>query len=149
MIEYFLDLLLALTKWQSEDFSGIGLVLYHDMSKLSHYHNNLIAKNNSLPLLKLGTSSLLEYLVMISDYRHPFHDGFHFIDNTGILTHVAQFFSPPVCKWTKGVHGQGARTLCAQYGSNIDGVTLVGSISSNKNIYLFENGNLVYKNIFT
>ncbi|MDF2868079.1 MAG: hypothetical protein K0S11_1549, partial [Gammaproteobacteria bacterium] len=59
------------------------------------------------------------------------------------LTHVAQFFSPPVYKWLPNILGQGARTFCSQCGSNMEGVLMIGSVSSSGTIYLFEQGQLV------
>lgn len=143
VIENFLNLLIDLSEAEDKSFSGAGFVLYDDPKTLKQYHCNLVNDEQTLPFLKLGTDELLLYLTKISNYQHPYHDGFHFINGDGVLTHVAQFFSPPVSQLIPNVQGQGARTFCSQCGSNIEGVILMGSVSSNRNIYLFENGKLV------
>jgi hypothetical protein len=142
IIENFLELLVNLSETEDKNFSGAGFVLYDNPQILKNYHCNLVNDNKSLPFLKLGTDELLLFLTKIANYRHPYHDGFHFINSDGVLTHVAQFFSPPVNKLIPNIQGQGARTFCSQCGSKIAGVVLMGSVSSNRNIYLFENGEL-------
>jgi hypothetical protein len=149
IIENFLDLLMRLSEAKNKDFSGVGFVLYDDMGVLSKYHCSLVNDGQRLPALKLGTRDLLLYLIKISSYHHPYHDGFHFINSDGILTHVAQFFSPPVNKLIPRIQSQGARTFCSQCGSKIEGVLLIGSVSSNGNIYLFEKGKLVNEKIIS
>ena len=149
LINSFINMLIELAKMKIQHFSGAGFVLYHDMSILSQYHCNLVNDGHHIPPLKVGTNELMSYLIEISSYQHPYHDGFHFINGNGVLTHVAQFFSPPIYKFIQNVLGQGARTLCSQCGSNIDGVLMVGSVSTNQSIYLFENGTLVNDKLIT
>lgn len=139
----FFQLSIHLSDLEIKNFSGVGLVLYHEMNNLSQYHCNLVDDDKEIPKVKLGTQDLISYLIEIADYRHPYHDGFHFINSKGILTHVAQFFSPPVNKYIKNVRGHGARTYCAQSGSLVEGVLMVSSVSSRRNIHLFSNGFLL------
>jgi hypothetical protein len=139
----FLELTKELSMTEKKGFSGVGLVLYENMSTLSQYHCDLVDDDKKIPQLKVGSRDLVAYLNEITDYQHPYHDGFHFINSEGFLTHVAQFFSPPVNKQVKNIQGQGARTYCAQCGSFIDGVLMVGSVSSKKYTHLFEKG-LIY-----
>ncbi len=146
LINGFVSLLMDLSVMKSQNFSGAGFVLYNDLTVLSQYHCNLVNDGVEVPPLKIGTKALTTYLIEIAKYQHPYHDGFHFINGDGVLTHVAQFFSPPVNKFISNVLGQGARTFCSQCGSKVDGVLMVGSVSSNRGIYLYENGNLVNKN---
>lgn len=146
LIDDFILLLRELVELKNPYFSGAGFVLYKNLETLSTYHCNLINDKKNLPLLKLGSQSLTNYLSKISSYKHPYHDGFHFINHKGQLTHVAQFFSPPVNDAVIRIPGQGARTFCAQCGSIIDGVLMIGSVSSNGQIYLFERGNLINVN---
>lgn len=143
VVNAFVNMLTELSVTRSQHFSGAGFVLYNDLVELSQYHCNLVNDGQLIPPLKLGTKSLMTYLLEISKYQHPYHDGFHFINGEGVLTHVAQFFSPPVNKYLPKILGQGARTFCSQCGSNVNGVLMVGSVSSNRSIYLFEKGNLV------
>ena len=143
LINGFVGMLTELAATTSTQFSGAGFVLYNDLSSLSQYHCNLVNDGQLIPPLKLGKQSFMNYLVEISKYQHPYHDGFHFINSDGVLTHVAQFFSPPVNKSLPKIIGQGARTFCSQCGSNVNGVLMIGSVSTNRSIYLFEKGNLV------
>lgn len=138
----FIALLIELSSNKDKNFSGLGLILYDDLNILSQHHCNLVNNEQYVPPLKLGTHKLTNYLVEISHYQHPYHDGFHFMNKQGVLTHVAQFFSPPIHKFLPEVIGQGARTYCSQCGSNIVGITLIGSISSKRNIHLFKKGKL-------
>lgn len=139
-LEYhFTELLTSLSQRSGQRFSGVGLVLYEHLDSLSNYHCNLVNDQKQLPKLELGTEAFENYLLAIADYQHPYHDGFHFINSQGLLTHVAQFLSPPVNKSTK-ILRQGARTFCSMCGSNIPGVILVGSVSSTREIHLFREG---------
>ncbi len=147
IINAFVNMLTELSAIKSQNFSGAGFVLYNNLTELSQYHCNLVNDGQLIPPLKLGTKSLIVYLEEISKYQHPYHDGFHFINSEGVLTHVAQFFSPPVNKFLPKILGQGARTFCSQCGSNVNGVLMVGSVFSNRSIYLFEKGNLVNANL--
>lgn len=143
VIYQFQHTLKLLARNKQVNFSGLGLVLYEKNSELEKFHCDLIQGIAPLPQDKLGSSNLLNYLLEISCYNHPYHDGFHFINRNGILTHVAQFFSPPIDKNTFKPGNCGARTFCSQCGSNIKGVIMIGTISSTKEIYLYENGHLV------
>jgi len=147
--EKFIHFLVTLAKKENEDFSGAGFVLYHDLNLLSEYHCNLVNHHRALPLLQLGTEDFNAFIVKISNINHACHDGFHFISASGILTHIAQFFSPPASKLIHNIKGQGARTFCTQAGSMLNGVTLVGSVSTNKNIYIFEKGKLIDTDHYT
>jgi hypothetical protein len=149
VVQDFVEVLEELSVLKSQHFSGAGLVLYDDLTLLAPYHCNLVNDGQAIPSLKLGTRAFMTYLLTIADYRHPYHDGFHFINHQGVLTHVAQFFSPPVYHWFPNILGQGARTFCSQCGSNVKGVLLVGSVSSNHTIYLFEKGKLANDKFLT
>ena len=141
LVNDFIGLLTTISQKSNGDFSGVGLVLYESLESLSNYHCNLVNDQQQLPALQLGTEALVNYLLTIADYQHPYHDGFHFINNQGQLTHVAQFLSPPVYKLKNNNTRQGARTFCSQCGSNIPGVVLVGAISSTQQVSLFHQGN--------
>ncbi len=119
-------------------FSGMGLVFYDEYYNISNYHCDLV--HNTLPLafLTLHSNHLFTYLQSISTYDHPCHDGFHFINQKGVLTHIAQFFSPPIDKTIKNIVGHGSRVYCAKSGMNIPGVIAVAAISSNRSVYIFE-----------
>ncbi len=141
----FIDLVAELSISQIEQCTGMGLVLYSDLKVLSKFHCALVSNTDNIPKLCLGDRNLATYLLEISNYNHPYHDGFHFIRNDGFLTHVSQFFSPPIIKPVLTIPGRGARTFCAQSGSNIEGVLMTASISSMNQTYLFIKGSRVDK----
>jgi hypothetical protein len=129
-------LLETISNKAGEHFSGMGVILYEDYKALEPFHCNLV-DDAAAPAYQLGSDRLLDYLLTISDYSHPLHDGFHLINAAGCLTHVAQFLAPPIQKHYKNPKGQGARTYCAQSTSRIPGVLMVGSVSSKKSIYSY------------
>lgn len=139
----FINTLVALAEMSTADFSGAGFILYNDITQLSKYHCNLVNDGKNIQSLKIGTKAILDYLSIISKYQHPYHDGFHFINGEGELTHVAQFIAPPINRNLPNTPGHGARTFCSLSASCIPGVQMIGSISSNQSIYLFEKGQLV------
>lgn len=143
LFDNFINLLHHLNKPKRKTFSGTGIVLYHAQSNVNHYHCHLINEELTIPPLQLGHNALTQYLADISSYQHPCHDGFHFINNQGFLTHISQFFSPPISEKLSNVTGQGARTLCALHGSKIEGVLMIGTISSNNDIFIFKNGRIM------
>jgi len=139
--KHFIKLLMTLSQEKIKQFSGTGLVLYQHLNDIQHYHCNLI-NDAKMSSLTHGADALLKYLSQISTYHHPYHDGFHFINTKGTLTHIAQFFSPPLIKPIRNIQGQGARTLCALHGSTIEGVIAIGTISSNHDVFLFKKGKM-------
>ena len=140
MISAYQTLLTNIENRRNTFFSGIGLLCYDNGNDLERFHCDLLDNAKPLLGLNLGSKALEDYLLNISDYRHPYHDGFHLINANGQLTHVAQFLSPPVIKSLKRVPGQGARTFCSQCISAIKGVLLVGSISTKGKILLYKEG---------
>ena len=138
----FQQLLADLSNNQDAHFSGIGLILYNNRDQLASYHCALASNTPLANNLKLGNQNLLDYLNKISSCQHPYHDGFHFIDSQGYLTHVAQFVAPPITNQLRNLGKNGARTFCSQCSSAIEGVLLVGSVSSSRKITLFQAGKI-------
>lgn len=144
--EKLLALMHQMSNACDKDFTGTGIVLYQNDEEIKKYHCNLVNQMPKIDAIELGTQKMAEYLLSISSYNHPCHDGFHFINHQGKLTHVAQFFAPPVNTMRANISGQGARTLCALHGSAIPGVNLIGTISLKSHIHLFKNGALLSTN---
>jgi len=59
------------------------------------------------------------------------------------MTHISQFFSPPIIPDLKINENYGARYHSAQYGSCIKGVILTGVVNSNNQYHIFEKGHLI------
>lgn len=121
----------------NSEFCGIGVVLYSDF--------------DSLPVLPLcpkqvinAENSLGKQLANASLYSNPCHDGFHLISEKFVLTHINQFFSPPL-PLEKSVHTEptahlGARYVSAQIGSMMSCIHCTGIISEKNNLIIFRNG---------
>ena len=116
-----------------ENFSGIGIVVYGDG----------FSEANHCPQYSILDDEAFQYLINISDYHHALHDGFHMVNEQGILTHVAQYFVPPVVKDLQPNQEHGVRLYSSMCGSTLAGVSFICMISSDKSIYFFRNGEYV------
>ncbi len=134
----FKKLLLKLNKNKSKGFSGIGLLLY-DSDNLSNIKCSDLRPFHTAPNLNLRTDECLNYLLNISHYKHELHDGFHFFNEQGILTHISQFLEAPINHDLIPNESYGARHRSAQYISCVPGVIAVGVICHDK-IFICSNG---------
>lgn len=128
------DLLRSILSNAGSDFSGIGIIIAAELSRLP-----ITNLRSSTPHL---SGDLVKDLSSISSSRSPYHDGFHIIDDNLKLRKVAQYFSPPIknahlLKLDKDI---GGRYVAAQFGSNIEGVIFTGIATRNIGIAIFENG---------
>lgn len=132
------------------NFSGLGVIFYASIEELpvialgdvSHF-------SHSLPVS--GIDDIVSMLTNISRFDSNWHDGFHLVDSKALaLTHVAQFFSP-VIDVTVRIDAPGipvgARHMAALIGSASNAVDCVGLINTNGNIYIFEDGQIVFSEI--
>jgi hypothetical protein len=138
-----------LTKvWQTRPvaFTGLGLVFYLPPANLP-----------SMPLLGdvsapdvtpvRGLENIASCLASISDYRSPWHDGFHFIDAVEIsLTHLAQYLAPPLSALPSDIdRPSGARHMTALMTSFLISVKSVSVMSTTGEICLYAGGQLSSK----
>lgn len=127
-----------------ENFSGIGIIFYKDLSNLSMVS---LGSENTYPLhLPLcNYEMVLESLASLSQLSSEWHDGFHLYDlGSSCLTHISQFISPNVDLY-KGNHTDkplGARQMSAIISSMIVGISGVGLLTRNK-MAIYESGNCV------
>ena len=127
-----------------ERFSGIGLVAYNtEFDKKSHCD---LRPHMSCPQYSVDNDELIDYLIEISYYQNTFHDGFHMINENGILTHVAQYFVPPIVEGFMPNQAHGVRLYSGLCGSTIKGVLFIAVICSDESIYIFRNGELYKHN---
>jgi len=140
LIENFCRLLKKISKKRTKNFSGIGMVVYNSALLPEKSHCDIRPLIFCPKGTKISEKSCLEYLLEISQTSHPLHDGFHFINERGELTHVAQYFVPPIVKGIRPNHSQGIRFRSAQYGSLIKGVITTGIINHNFEPYYFIKG---------
>lgn len=140
-MKYLFYLTLIMIKKLSDDnFSGIGLILYHNNYILSKFHADLRPSAKIPCNIKLGNRKTIQYLLKIANINNNLHDGFILFNSSGKLTHVAQYFCPPPIKGLIPNESYGVRYRVAQYGSFLKGVILTGTINHDKKIHCFENG---------
>jgi hypothetical protein len=131
------------------NFSGIGLILY-DPDLFNHnWHRDLRPSVSCPKEVRLGEERTLSLLLEIADKSHKLHDGFHFFEYAnGLMTHISQYFFPPIVPWIDVNENYGTRYHSAQYGSCIEGVILTGVINSDNQYHIFRKGRLVQENEF-
>ena len=135
----FEQLLKDIYKGSTDDFSGIGLILYKDKAKIPTFP--LSIENPNLP-----KENLVEALINISKLSSKFHDGFHLISSDFKLTDISQYFSPPIVGEVFVDRSKvfGGRYMAALFGSLIEGVELTGIATATNGIVIFQKGVEVY-----
>ncbi len=126
----------------TDGFSGLGLVAY-DSTVFNPDNHCALRPDIIFPYYNIYNDNICDCLLNISDYRNTLHDGFHFIDEGGTLTHVAQYFVPPIVKGLYPDQEHGVRLFSSLCGSTISGVLFVATICSNGDIYIYKSGNQV------
>lgn len=123
----------------TDEFSGLGLVVY-DSTIFSPANHCDLRPGIKFPRYNVYDENIYDCLLSISDYRNTLHDGFHFIDQEGTLTHVAQYFVPSIVKDLHPDQEHGVRLFSSICGSTILGVLFIATICSNGDIYIYESG---------
>ena len=130
----------------TENFSGIGIVVYDDERVFDSNCHCDLRPNNKCKNYNIKDERIVNYLIDVSDYHNDLHDGFDMIDmidSKGNLTHVAQYFVPPIVKRFQPNLKHGVRLHSSICGSVLDGVICIGVISSGRDIYILRNGSYV------
>jgi DNA integrity scanning protein DisA with diadenylate cyclase activity len=99
-----------------------------------------LRKTTPLPI----ADELAESLALVSLADSEFHDGFHLVSTDWKLTHVAQYFSPPILPAPQVRQPFGGRYMAALFGSALPGVVLTGIVSSNGGLAIFKHGKEVH-----
>ncbi|GJL65382.1 MAG: hypothetical protein NPIRA05_03530 [Nitrospirales bacterium] len=135
MLQDLYTVLVKLFREAEEPFSGLGLLVCDETSKIPLY-----PLYRSIP--QLSGTNLYEKLREISSFNNPHHDGFHIVSSKLELTHVAHYFYPPPVKgMSLDSHKHyGARYFVAQTGSVINGVFYTAVVGGNYGVCIFENG---------
>jgi len=125
----------------SPNFSGTGLILYDP----NIFDKKLHADLRPTAMCPAGINlhdieKTVSLLMTISDRSHTLHDGFHMFDKTGSMTHVAQYFFPPIVSGLVVNERYGTRYHSALYGSCIDGIILTGVINGDRQYHIFKKG---------
>lgn len=128
-----------------KNFSGLAFVVYTKEFDKSYLFN--LRPNLKLPEFNyfVDADKFIDYLNIGSKLGGVIHDGFHFIYENGTITESAQYFVPkPVSNLTIN-ELCGTRYHSALFGSVLHGVKFIVTISSNKSIYIFKNGKIVFQ----
>lgn len=122
----------------SADFSGIGVVVCDSPADLP-----IFSLRDTTPEI---SGSVVQVLSGLSSYKSKYHDGFHILNKKGELTHVSQYFSPPIVKGACFDKSRliGGRFLAALFGSAISGVILTGIVSEGHGLSIFKSGKEVH-----
>jgi len=132
------NLMRDIDKNRSSNFSGLGIVLYSRLINLPVSPLKDIDSEVDLPIYEY--KKILELLLKISVFNHPFHDGFHLINNAFSLTHLSQYFSTPIMENSKIEYQYGSRYRTGLYGSFLKDVIACGVIGNNHGPIIFVKG---------
>src|SRR3989344_8888642 len=137
----FCNLFEEIVSGRKERFSGIGAVVY-DSEKLANLNSVKLRPSIQIPrrysLEDIGKMS--KFLIEMSLLENPLHDGFVFFNESGEFTHAAQYFAPPPIYGVNPNENYWTRYHAVLFGSYIDGVIIVGGITSGNHYYIFEKG---------
>ena len=101
------------------------------------------------PHLSVDDEEIIDYLSEISDYHNTLHDGFHMVNEKGVLTNVAQYFVPPIVEGLYPNQYHGVRLHSSLCGSTMEGILFIAVICSDDSIYILKEGKVVYKEVYT
>ena len=127
-----------------EHFSGLAVAVVDDDFDISTSID--LRPSNEIPNINYfeNVENFITYLNTGSKLGGVVHDGFHFMNEEGQITHSARYFVPKVIKDLPINEKCGTRYHSALYGSVMKGVKFIITISSNTTIYIFKNGEVVY-----
>ena len=125
---------------RTSDFSGLGIIIYNNLENLP---TSSLRENSKLNDEIYDYESIVNYLVSISSKLSDYHDGFHLISSQLHLTHVCQYFSPPIVKGIDLNFIYGGRFRAGLYGSYLEAVSLCGIASMAYSPLLFHKGLLI------
>lgn len=140
LIEKLRFLLKKFQNKKNQDFSGLGVVIYHSDRLPTSAHFSIRPSIRFPKGLQITAKECLELLNQASRSSNPIHDGFIFFNQEGELTHLAQYFVPPVVPGIVPNRSHGIRYHSAQFGSCLEGVIATGIVCANLNSYYFVKG---------
>ena len=122
------------------NFSGFGIVIYKDT--ITRLPISPLRKDTK-PLADIdkNVETTINFLYEISGWDDARHDGFHFIKVNFGLTHVSQYFSPPIpSNFRHTTYNIGARYRTAQYGSLLSDVLSVIVLNKDGLLHILKQG---------
>lgn len=144
LVEDMRRLLKRISLMEIENFSGLGVVLYQSdvLSELTHFNTR---PSVQCPKgLRIREEDCFGFLSQLTRNSANLHDGFVFINQDGELTHVAQYFVPPIIPDIEPNDQRGIRYHSAQFGSCVDGVIATGIVGSDLVGCYFIKGNVYF-----
>ncbi len=121
----------------TDEFCGLGIVIYTDLDDLPVWP---LCPHQEIDSGK----GLVELLAHASLYSNPCHDGFHLVSDRLELTHINQYFAPPLPVDKEvleaGRSNRGARYMSAQIGSLIKSIRCTGIFSDRDGLVIFQAG---------
>lgn len=126
---------------RSEDFSGLGIVFYNSLSALPSLPLD-VAGGEIVDLPICGLSAISDVLAQIAKKSSPWHDGFHFVQADSVcLTHLCQFVAPPLPDSGEALPpASGARHMTALLASRVSGIVMVGLLTQERVVSIYESG---------
>ncbi len=120
-------------------FSGLGLILYDNLYNIPL--NPLRSSNPEGLIFPIsGISNIVKTIHILNVKNSFYHDGFHLLSKQIELTHICQYFSPPILNNIPIDYTKGGRFRAAQYGSCIQNVLATGVIGEEDGPFIFING---------
>lgn len=138
----FRNLLYEIGFNSSADFSGAGIVVCDSPVDLP-----IISLRDTTPDI---SGSVTQVLSKLSIHKNTYHDGFHVLNKKGEITHVAQYFSPPIVNeaYFEKSRLVGGRFVAALFGSAISCVIMTGIVSEGHGLSIFKNGKEVHFEVY-
>lgn len=131
--------LAELDKLEGRTFSGFGAAFYTGEPGELPIAPLVTDLGFALPIL--GLPEIARVLVSISQLQDVRHDGFHLVHEGSELTHICQFFSPPIPTGFRATkYGVGARYRAAELASLHPNVTATVIVAPSRSAYGFRRG---------
>jgi hypothetical protein len=133
------DILMEIYQEKDKSFSGLGLIAYSDVNNIPVSPLRIeLPMGLTLPLT--GPENIAKTLIELCVKKSFYHDGFHLLFQAKQLTHICQYFSPPIQPDILIDYSKGGRFRAAQYGSCLKNVLATGVIGETSRPYIFING---------
>jgi len=135
MVKKLKDILLNVKYGAKKDFSGLGVIIYSDVASLP-----IFPLRDTKPTI--SSDNIVNSLIELSSLTSEYHDGFHLLSENLELTHVSQYFSPPIISNVEVNRNKlfGGRYLAALFGSCLSGVIYTGITSNGFGTAIFQGG---------
>ncbi|MGN1227405.1 MAG: hypothetical protein ACI4TX_02055 [Christensenellales bacterium] len=147
-ISYLVNMSDAIINNANSKFSGLALALINDDFDKSCTYT--LRPEFVVPNLNLVSDGdeLVSFFIKESELGNVVHDGFHFMDSDLNLILSGQYFVPKPSDKVEINNNCGIRYHSGLFGSLLEGVECILTISSNRSVYIFHNGEIVYKRLY-